>query len=628
MPETSSRARTVRVILTWTSVTVGVAAIFLLLAGGAVATYAKLYENRIYPGVKILGVRLEGLSKTEARKVLQDKIDSTLAGGLRFRYHGKEVTLDATTVSSDPDASRDLLRYDIDKALDAAYALGRSHGWEANLFEQVRLRIVPSNLDSTVRIDRKGITDALNTLLAENLMHTRDASFELNASSEPPTFRILAERKGAELETDAALDQLAAQARSLDLRPIEIRDHSVTPDLTVKDLEPLIGTANEILSRPALSFTYQKHTYAVPRATIAQWVSVTGTRGAYTVALDPQRFASDIKTIASDIEVDPKNGSLQIVDGKIASFTAGTEGTLIDTDATFADVAAHWPASTTLPLIVTDVRGSLLGEDPDRLGIKELIGVGTSNFSGSPPERRKNIAHGIRMVNGSIIQDGETFSLVTVLGDVDGAHGWTPALVIKGNETTPGFGGGLCQIGTTTFRAAMASGLPIVERQNHSYRVRYYEPAGTDATIYGPHPDLRFLNDTGHAILINAYSVGDNAYFEFWGTKDGRKAEQTYPHIYNVVAPPPMKLVETLDLPPGKKNCTETAHAGADADFTYTVTYPNGDVKTKVFRSHYRPWQAVCLVGVTALTKPADTATDTPLSPDSPDVPVGTTTKP
>ena len=77
-----------------------------------------------------------------------------------------------------------------------------------------------------------------------------------------------------------------------------------------------------------------------------------------------------------------------------------------------------------------------------------------------------------------------------------------------------------------------------------------------------------------------------------------------------------MKLVETLSLPPGKKKCTETAHAGADAEFTYTVTYPNGEVKTEVFKSHYRPWQAVCLIGVEKLSTDAGSAS-VPLSPDA-----------
>jgi vancomycin resistance protein YoaR len=149
--------------------------------------------------------------------------------------------------------------------------------------------------------------------------------------------------------------------------------------------------------------------------------------------------------------------------------------------------------------------------------------------------------------------------------------------------------------------------------------VSYYEPAGTDATIYEPSPDLKFVNDTGHHVLINSYVKGDEVVFEFWGTKDGRTVAPIVPHIYNTVAPPAMKLVETLDLAPGKKKCTESAHAGADAEFTYHVTYADGTEHSEVFSSHYRPWQAVCLVGVEKLSEPAlSNGADAPVTATNP----------
>jgi vancomycin resistance protein YoaR len=128
--------------------------------------------------------------------------------------------------------------------------------------------------------------------------------------------------------------------------------------------------------------------------------------------------------------------------------------------------------------------------------------------------------------------------------------------------------------------------------------VRYYEPAGTDATIYGPKPDFRFTNDTGNYILIQTKIEGDNLVFEFWGTQDGRIAEQTKPVIYNVTAPPPTRYIETADIPEGEIKCTEHAVPGADTSFDYAVTYQNGEHKSQTFKSHYRAWQEVCLVGV------------------------------
>jgi vancomycin resistance protein YoaR len=259
--------------------------------------------------------------------------------------------------------------------------------------------------------------------------------------------------------------------------------------------------------------------------------------------------------------------------------------------------------------------------DANLLGIRERLGVGTSNFKGSPKNRRHNIATGAAKLNGIIIPQGEEFSLVKALGEIDETTGYLPELVIKGDRTIPEFGGGLCQIGTTVFRAALAAGFPILERQSHSYRVRYYEPAGTDATIYPPKPDFRFKNDTPAAVVLFTRIEGDDLFFEFWGTSDGRKAARTDPKIFNITKPPAMKTIETEDLPPGKKKCTEVAHDGADTVFTYTVTMADGSKREQVFRSHYKPWQAVCLIGVEKKKEEPQTGTPSLELPPPPDVP-------
>jgi len=156
-------------------------------------------------------------------------------------------------------------------------------------------------------------------------------------------------------------------------------------------------------------------------------------------------------------------------------------------------------------------------------------------------------------------------------------------------------------VATTVFRSALGSGLPITSRRNHSYRVSYYEPAGTDATVYDPWPDFKFLNDTNNYVLIQSRIEGNDLYFDFWGTEDGRISTTTYPVIYNITPPPPTRIVETDELEPGQRKCTESAHNGADAYFDYIVTYPEGATTTPRqevrFNSHYIPWQEVCLVG-------------------------------
>jgi vancomycin resistance protein YoaR len=149
----------------------------------------------------------------------------------------------------------------------------------------------------------------------------------------------------------------------------------------------------------------------------------------------------------------------------------------------------------------------------------------------------------------------------------------------------------------------MNSGLPVVERQNHSLVVSYYnDPAngnpGTDATIYEPNPDLKFVNDTGHYVLFTAEMPAGSTklYFTFYGTSDGRKGSYSAPVIERWIPTGPKKEIPSQDLDPGQFKC-QAAHVGADASFTYTIARPTGEREQTVFTSHYRPLPEICLIG-------------------------------
>ena len=182
-------------------------------------------------------------------------------------------------------------------------------------------------------------------------------------------------------------------------------------------------------------------------------------------------------------------------------------------------------------LTVNNVKPDIVSTDAERLGIKELIGEGRSNFKGSPHNRVYNIRRSLEQYQSLIIKAGEEFSFVEHLGEVDEANGYLPELVIKDNKTQPEFGGGVCQVSSTVFRAAIFSGMKITDRRNHSYPVRYYLPYGMDATIYIPKPDLKFVNNTGKAIMMQSEIVGTELIFRFFGTKDGREVTVDGPYI-------------------------------------------------------------------------------------------------
>ncbi|MBI2484362.1 VanW family protein, partial [Candidatus Uhrbacteria bacterium] len=320
------------------------------------------------------------------------------------------------------------------------------------------------------------------------------------------------------------------------------------------------------------------------------------------IALNTDTVRSYLESkVAPDISIAIQQQKYEIKHGKVTTFQHARDGQELDREQSINAIESallntvRTPAielrSKQIPALPSDMDG-------ETLVIKEIIGRGVTDFRGSPPNRRHNIATGMKQINGIIIKNGETFSLVSALGSIDDTGGYKPELVIKGTKTIPEYGGGLCQVSTTLFRAVAYAGLPIVERKNHSYRVSYYEPPiGFDATIYSPKPDFRFTNDTGYPILIQARVEGTKVSVDLWGVHDGRRVEVDEPTVFNIKKAPPVRYIETSDLKPGEKKCTERAHDGADAVFERRVYPVSGEMKKDIFKSHYVVWPAVCLVG-------------------------------
>ena len=230
-------------------------------------------------------------------------------------------------------------------------------------------------------------------------------------------------------------------------------------------------------------------------------------------------------------------------------------------------------------------------------GIKEVIAVGESNFSGSSQARAQNIRAATKKFNGIIIKKGRTFSFNQILESVDEEDGFVRELVIKGNDTVKELGGGVCQVSTTAFRAAFSGGFPIKERRNHSYSVSYYKPFGLDAAIYLGAADFRFRNDTPGDILIQSFIDGEDLFFVFYGTRDERKITFEGPFISNYRAAPETIVYETEDLPQGEVKEVSEAHAGFRTQWIRKVEN-NGETEEEDLVSYYRPWPAKVLRGI------------------------------
>lgn len=317
-----------------------------------------------------------------------------------------------------------------------------------------------------------------------------------------------------------------------------------------------------------------------------------------------------LSQIIAKNKIDPVDAVFTVQNGRVTTFRPSSNGQEIDTTRLQQDIlaklpyilASSEPQTFTIHVPLTIKKPKIATSDVNNLGITELIGTGTSLFQGSIPSRIYNVELASSRINGALIAPGDVFSFDQTVGDVSSLTGYKQAYVIQNGKTILGDGGGLCQVSTTLFRAALNAGLPIVERHAHAYRVEYYEedgPPGIDATVYVPSVDLKFKNDTGHYILVQEAIDPSTLRLTFYlyGTSDGRTTTMTTPIVSNLTPPLPTIYTDDPTLPTGTLKQTDFAAGGATVSFSRTVMKDGKVYIADSYKSVYQPWAAAYLRG-------------------------------
>lgn len=605
---------------TWWERCLTIFLVLVLAVLSALQTYAWLQRDKIYPGVMVGSWPVGGLSPAQAEEVLQAALEPVRGQGLAFVWRNQTIIVPATVnAAADPDLSHEVISYDLDKTIERLKSFGRVGSFFGVWRDRLSALLGQAKIEPSFSWQKSQALDILKSNLSSLETPGRDAGFFISNQD----VEVAPERSGMVFDYQAALAEAESQLGRLIFKPIPLQLKRELPTVTAADVSPLLPAARSFLSGSDITVSYASSTWPIKRVDLAAALEarLAEDSGQAILGFSKDKLETLLLPIKQAIDIPAQEPKFHLENNKVVEFKASIIGQEVNLEKTreLWEKELILNQGTEVSIAVIENQPEQKISDLNNLGIKELLGVGKSNFKGSPSNRRHNIKVGAAAVNGTLIAPGEEFSLLKVLGKTDAAAGYLPELVIKGNKTVPEYGGGLCQIGTTTFRGTLAAGLPVTQRQNHSYTVSYYFNEkglpGTDATIYDPRPDYRFKNDMASYVLIITRIEGDLIFFEYWGTKDGRQVEQSDVRVWDRIGSGPTKLIETLDLEPGKKKCVETAHAGIKAAFDYKITYPDGQVNATTFTSQYRPWPAVCLIGVEKLSteeeeEPAPAGTD------------------
>ncbi len=557
--------------------------VVLVIVVVVVAAYQLAYGAMILPRVTVSGVEISNLSKENAKRRLEIEFINR-SNMVQILYRGQVLAVTTALSKS----------YDFGWAVEQAWGLGRSGNILTKINERVNMFFKPRVIDLPINYDNDALDGIISKVVARINQEGVAAKIVVNSKGE---IRIEPGSDGLVVEEEDLRKMIVAALVLPEIQNVEVPTKVESAAVDSTRINEALAIANRWKGKTMRIFR-NDYDYSLSTEAVFKLIGLTGD---VVNAVEIDRMLGEIKP---NVEVEARNAVFNIDQDKVVEFSPEIAGVKVD-EVKFREklkmvMTGSETSELEIPIIVTEPK--IRAGDINNLGIKTLIGVGTSKFHNSIPNRIHNLTLASARLNGAIVAPGETFSLGNQIGDVSRATGYREAYVISQGRTVLGDGGGVCQVSTTLFRAALNAGLPIVERKAHSYRVHYYEEdlgPGFDATVFLPNADLKFVNDTPGHLLIQT-RVDPKTFsmkYEIYGTNDGRTATVSKAKIYSQSAPLPTVYQDDPTLPLGTKKQVDWSARGAKVSFDYKVTRGGEVLQDRTFFSTYQPWAAVYLVG-------------------------------
>ncbi len=490
-----------------------------------VVGFELIYYQRVLPGVTADGVYIGGLSKAKAAAAIDKQTQNYLKESIPLQYGATTVSVPVTTLG---------LNYNSVQSADLASNFGHTGNLWTQLHAQLRALFGKPTDFSEYSYNDDKLAAYLSPAVEAVTVPVSNAGLTATGNVETVTPAT----DGTRVDLGLTVIRLNQRFAATSNAKVNVATYALAPAVDTAGLEAAKSQAAAYMAAP-LTLTYAGRTTTVPVATIASWLTVSGqaasslglptystTKADVKISLNQGAIAAYVANLAQSVNVAPVNATVTMVNGQPTAATIATNGQQLDQAGSVTAIVAALAkpaADRTLALNVAVVTPAVTSDSLSSLGITSLLSEGATTFYGSDANRNTNIRIGADAFNNMLIAPGQTFSFDTLLGPIGPQYGYAPGYVILGNSEQLQYGGGLCQVATTMYRAALLAGLPIVQRENHSFAVSWYVAPygvpGVDATIYPPDPDLKWTNDTGHYILIQAKMTNTSLKFDFYGTK-------------------------------------------------------------------------------------------------------------
>jgi len=363
--------------------------------------------------------------------------------------------------------------------------------------------------------------------------------------------------------------------------PVALPVQTIQPSVTAAAVQTALTTIAQPAVASPIALVVGTNTVQLSPAVIAANLTFQPSGGALLPVLNNQGIEDTVGSTAfASLQTPSKDASFDVRSGTPVLIPS-VEGGTADLSKLGSSVSAvlTQPAPRTITVPAKGVDPAFTTADAQKLGVKEMVSTFTTHYP-CCASRVTNIHTIANIVNGAIVMPGATFSLNKFVGPRDTKRGFVLAPMIEDGLFEDSVGGGISQFATTLYNAVFFAGIKDITHQPHSYYISRY-PAGREATVSYPDPNLIFQNDEPTAIVITTSYTGTSLTVTFWGTKyydvtstsSARYAPTTTGTVYNP-----------------RPDCEASAgEGGFQIDITQTLSQNGAVVKVNHLHTRYQP---------------------------------------
>jgi vancomycin resistance protein YoaR len=582
-----------RVVWQRTAILVALAALAAIALGLAFAGS----PSRLADGVRIAGVDVGGKSPREAQRILAARADALAAVPVTFRVGSHTWQLEPRRLG---------IRVDWDAAVDSVRRQGEGFG-PLRGFKRLDMRFFGADVAPPTQAYDGALRYWLDRI--ERTVNTphREASIVLRGL----TPAIVPSRVGHMLDRRAAAATIVRALASLNREPVGLPVRIDRAKVTAGDLTVPAAQARTALSAP-VHLTLGGTRWNLRPARMARLLQLPA-EGRSDLRIGGDGASAWFTALSARVDQDPVDANWAISSAGKVSVVPDRPGYLLDVPrsakAVLRAALVTDPALRSAQLVVERAEAERSTAEARSMEIKGLV-ASYQTFYGGEANRIHNVQLVSHLVDGHVIAPGAVFSFNEATGARTAEKGFKEAPVIINGELKTGLGGGVCQVSTTVFNAAYEAGLPILARTNHALYISHY-PQGRDATVNYPDVDLKFVNDTGHWLLLRTWVGSSSLTVALYGTPVHRRVvSEAGPLV--VAGKTPTKKIPDPTLAAGQQVVEETGEPPRTTSVHRLVYAANGKLlHDSVFYSSYRGEPTLIRVGTKPKPKTETTTTTT-----------------